>query len=88
MSSNTLHVFLVQRTDSGDYDTYDGFVVCCETKEEAISYHPSGVQMIDRGPINPLRDDWTTTDHLNVTLLGKASNQITDGVILASYNSG
>lgn len=88
MNSNALHIFLVQRTDLGGYDTYDSFVVCCRSEQEASEFHPSGVQMSDRGPINPRRDDWTTTNHLSVTLLGKASNQITDGVILASFTAG
>lgn len=88
MNPDTLHIFLVQRTDRGDYDTYDSFVVCCRSEQEALEFHPSGVQMSDRGDINPRHDDWTHKKNLSVTLLGKASSQITDGVILASFTAG
>lgn len=36
-----LNLYLVTRTDSGDYDEYSSFIVCCETEQEARETYPT-----------------------------------------------
>jgi len=36
-----MYLYLVERTDKGNYDSYDSFIVCCESKKVALKCHPS-----------------------------------------------
>lgn len=67
------------------YDTYDSFIVCCKTEDEARRTHPSGTH---RGS-----DDrtWVREEELNlldVECIGNANDNIEVGVVLASFNAG
>lgn len=82
-----MYLYLVERTDKGDYDTYDSFVVCCESKKVALNCHPSSEWHIN--PPSPTKySSWTTPENIKVTKIGLAHKRIEKGLVIASYNAG
>ena len=79
-------LYLLQRPDRVGYDEYDAAVVCATSGEEARFIHPSG------NPWNGEPDDtyesWTPASEVIVTYLGDAEEEISLGLILASFNAG
>jgi len=82
----------------GGYDTFDSFVACADSEEEARKMHPSGIldendvgtDFPDLGKSRGKYSPWVKFSEihlLEVEKLGVASNQI-KGVILASFNAG
>lgn len=74
-----MNIYIVERTDSVDYDEYDSFVVVVETEKEALNTSPSSYTASGSWPVT-IRD-------LKVTLLGRFIGDVR-GVILASFNAG
>ena len=84
------------------YDSYDEFVICCESDEVARCTHPgyspedayewweSDQYKHERG--RPTQDtEWIrpdTRDKLTVVFLGQADPSIEKGVICSSFNAG
>lgn len=75
-----MKLYLVRRTDSGGYDTYDSFISCNDTIEEARLTQPD---KYGGGAYN-----WTTPANVEVTEIGEANSSVERGVVLASYNAG
>lgn len=72
------------------YDTYDSFVVCCKTEDEARRTHPQGSR--DWKNLDTWgQSNWVVAKEiplLDVTYLGVADDKTEEGVILASFNAG
>jgi len=92
------YIYHVVRTDEAGYDTFDEFVGCADSEDEVRKIHPDGA--LDENDVgfnwksyekHPRSNPWVPLsaiyDHLEVELIGIASNQ-TKGVILASYHAG
>jgi len=76
-------LFLVERHDAGDYDTFSEFLVCCATEAEARDTHPSGDCRRNH--------TWIKREEihlLNVTCIGVALSGVERGVLLASFHAG
>jgi len=82
-----MYLYLVKRTDAGDYDTYDSFVVCCESKKVALNCHPSSEWYYDRALTNKC-SSWTTPENVKVTKIGLAHKNMAKGVVIASFDAG
>ncbi len=75
-----MNLYLISQTDNIDYDTYDSAVVAAPDEESAKR-------------IPPTEDSWDSSwakspDSVKVKLIGAASPDIEQGVILASFNAG
>ncbi len=71
------------------YDTYDSFVVCCKTEEEARRTHPKCSREKDLARWD--NGGWVEAQEihlLDVVYLGLADAKTEEGVILASFNAG
>ena len=69
----------------GDYDSYDGAVVCAENEEDAKNIHPSGRPFV----AGSWSYDWAKhRKDISVRLIGTAVLGARRGVELASYNAG
>ena len=77
------NLYLVHQTENNDYDTFDSFVVCAASEEEARAYHPEGVG-------SKWGDCWCSSpDRAIATLIGTASHKFGVGdVVIASFNAG
>ncbi len=90
-------LYLVSAEDVGNfggYDTWDSFIACTDSKDEARRMYPDG--MLDENDVSvnwePRRRsecwiDFEDIDKLNVTYLGRAHN-VVKGVVLASFHAG
>jgi len=79
------NLYLVSQTANDNYDTYDSFVVCATSEEEARSFHPSGAAAWnDRYPT------WCAFPNEAVaTFIGIAHPKFNVGdVVITSYNAG
>jgi hypothetical protein len=80
------------RTGKG-YDTFDSFVVCCKTEQDARETYPDGRKFKDIHEQDK-RCTWSSWIHeeeiplLDVVFLGIAEAGAEEGVILASFNAG
>jgi hypothetical protein len=77
-----MKLYLISQDENDDYDTYDAFVVCAESEEDAKL-------------IKPLNDkdeccgDWCQNiESIKVKYLGEAKEGSVRGVILGSFNAG
>lgn len=77
-----MNIYLIERKGTIDYDEYDSAVVCAESEKDARNTHPSGD--------NKYFSDstWDSPENIKVKLLGLASEDINEGVIVASFNVG
>jgi len=88
------NLYLVSAEDFGGYDTYDSFIACADSKDEARRMHPDGCLdendvSVSWGPgrRNGCWINFEDIDKLYVQHLGKSS-KIVKGVVLASFNAG
>ena len=88
--------FVSAPDDFGGYDTYDSFVACADSKDEARKMHPDG--QLDENDVgvnwnmkrkrgNGCWVNFEDADKLNVEYLGMA-HKLVKGVVLASFNAG
>lgn len=83
-----MKLFLVSQKQNNDYDTYDSFVISCETEDEAKNTHPYGRPMT--------QEDWdyeysswcNSVHHVNVQYLGEADSSVSKGIVCSSFNAG
>jgi len=80
-----MNLYLVSQTSNSSYDTYDSFVVACNSEDEARHTHPEGYEVKDEQEYRWC--DWTYADEVIVKLIGVASKGL-QGVICASFNAG
>ncbi len=99
-----LNLYLVERTDKGNYDEYESFLVCCKTEQEARETFPAfrcvydtNLQLwcdLDKvyGTDRYNRAGWIYGKDINslkVKKIGIASEEYTGhDVLLSVYNSG
>jgi hypothetical protein len=81
-----LKLYLVYQNDVTGYDTFDSFVIACESEEIARNTHPYG-DMLEE---NIGYSDWPKdSSAVTVEFIGNASKSITDQqIICASFNAG
>jgi len=90
-----MKLFLVTQNVNRGYDTYDSFVVCCESYVEALNSHPCDPEMveefkdIDEDGKYFIRSRWTTDlTKVDVKYLGEADQDLSAGIVCASFNAG
>lgn len=80
------NLYLISQEVNNGYDTYDSAVVCADSEDEARHIHPRGIDPKSWEFIFPC---WANTpEEVSVELIGTADDNITNGVILASFNAG
>lgn len=79
-----MKLYLVSQSVNNDYDTYDSFVICCNSEDEAKQSHPSG------RIVGKLRfSDWPNEqESINVKYLGEADPDLPAGIVCSSFNAG
>ena len=81
-----MKLFLISQTENRGYDTYDAAVVCAESEEAARQMNPSGHGDMRWGKVF---STWCSSpDKVSVQLIGKASPDLSPGVVCASFNAG
>jgi len=91
-----LNLYLIERTDTIDYDQYKSAVVAATSEDDARNIHPSTKSIVpeDTDSITTdtyyILESWislTQVGTLKVTLLGKAISK-ERGVVVASFIAG
>jgi len=78
-----MNLYYVSQEYDG-YETYDGFVVACETEEDARNTHPQEGRVFGKDCFT-----WCQTpSEVDVKFIGVAGEETKKGVILASFNAG
>ncbi len=86
-----LYLVSAENMNVGGYGTWDSFIACVDTDDEARRMYPDGC--LDENDVSVNWDpyqgwvDFKDIDKLNVTYLGRAHN-VVKGVVLASFNAG
>lgn len=87
-----MNLYRIYHTENRGYDTYDSAIVCAESEEEAILWHPNGTLNYSEDNRTIFTDrvygSWVKKKYVKVVLLGKANDELIAGVILASFNAG
>jgi hypothetical protein len=81
-----LNIYLVSQNKVNGYDTFDSFVIACESEEIARNTHPYGDTLEE----NIRCSAWPTDSSVvTVEFIGNASKTITEQqIICASFNAG
>ena len=75
-----MNLYYVWQEENEDYDTYDSFVVCAESEDEAKNIHPDG---------NWQKDTWASSpDKVNCEMIGTSNDNVKRGIVIASFNAG
>ena len=77
-----MNIYKISQTANKDYDTYDSAIVLAPDAETAKKITPCGDDEYD------IKSYWTQPENVKVELIGTACPEITDVIILASYNAG
>lgn len=78
-----MKLWLISQDQNNNYGTYDSAVVAAETEEAAKNIVPGGYKFGEAYSL------WCSgPEFVKVELIGKASSEITAGVVLASFNAG
>lgn len=89
LNITTKNIYKVYRTNGINLDAYNGFMIACNTMEEALHTHPD--------PNNTEKywwsDDeslynWTTIDYLKVEMIGTTEQYNKSTILLSSYVNG
>ena len=75
-----MFLYLISQSVHGDYDTYDSAVVAAKSKKAARQITPASSWDSSSWCNSP--------DQVEVKLIGKASREVKEGVICASFNAG
>lgn len=78
-----MKLFLIKRRDYGGYDTYDSTVVASLDETDAANIHPSG-----NDEYFQFSYSWIKPEEVIVEYIGEAREDISRGVIVASFNAG
>jgi len=78
-----MNLYLIERLDNGDYDTYSEAVVAAPDAEAARRIHPGGGDAAE-----DRYETWIDPSQVKVTHIGIALDHIERGVICASYHAG
>ncbi len=87
-----LKLYFVSTDQDLGYDSYDSFVVCCESEEIARTIHPaSGESEWTKYQIEGRYKTWVKREDiggLTVQFLGVATKGVEKGLICQSFNAG
>ena len=84
-----MKLYLVKNkvSDNYNWDYYDSFVVCCNNKDEAKQYHPSGFILYPEDAF--LLNDWPENfEEIDVKYLGEADQDLPAGIVCSSFIAG
>jgi hypothetical protein len=81
-----MNLYLISQNENNGYDTFDTAVVCCEDEISAKMIHPSGKSNWDGK--GETWDAWSAADKVTAKLIGKATEGVGRGVVIASFNAG
>lgn len=76
-----MNLYLLERTSEIDWDTYDSFVWCAKTPQDAMTQ--SALKYHDDTWSN-----WVSESDMLCKLIGKAIPTIPEGEVLGSFNAG
>lgn len=80
------HLYIVTRHNKGGYDTYESFLVCCASEQEARETHPAGMDnWIGR------HTAWIEGNEihlLKVQCIGVANKDTESGVLMSVFYPG
>mgnify|MGYP001618598535 FL=1 len=83
-----MKLFLISQDQVSGYDTYDSAVVAASDEGTARNMNPSG----DGEPMEWCRHSFSSwcsgPEHVVVRYLGEAAEDVEQGVVCASFNSG
>jgi hypothetical protein len=89
MKKNKLNLYLVSQNENNHYDTYDSFVIACESEEEARHTNPQDGCVMPKKDWLYLYSSWCSSpDHVTVTYLGIADASVKHGIVCSSFNAG
>ena len=83
-----MKLFLVSQNQNQGYDTYDSFVVICNSEDEAKNTHPSNQPMTDEKWKNKYGVWCEHINYVKVQYLGEADSSLQKGVVCSSFNAG
>jgi hypothetical protein len=85
-----MKLWRVSQEDNREYDTYDSFVIACETQEEAICTSPDGRKIDwDVDKPNCWMCGWASKrSAVSAAYIGEARPGMPAGVVCASFNAG
>lgn len=88
MNTEPLNLYRLTQTQRRGYDTYDSVIVAAKDEESAKKIHPSVLTGWPEHSLFCNRSWCDNPEYVTVELIGSASTNITEGVILASFNAG
>lgn len=77
-------LYYVSQSDNSGYDTYDGFICCAESLEEARNMTPYDIDD-SKNMIKAWAIDMSSVDAYEI---GIANDDVEIGTVLASFNAG
>lgn len=83
-----MNLYKVWQDVNNDYDTYDSAVVCAENEDEAKQISVDEFGGVPGDPDDFDDSTWTTIDKIQCKLIGIADEDMTKGVVVASFNAG
>ena len=93
-----MNIYKVSQNKNTGYDTYDSFVIICETEEQARYANPGGFyrwhdnawyfQYSDGREKAENDNTWCDAKDVEVELVGKAEEGKEIGIICSSFNAG
>lgn len=93
-----LKLFKVTQKENNDYDTYNSIIVCAIDKARARVIYPSvhcsyvwkrKVGWVNEEEVKVQSDNWANElRNTRVVEIGIATENMKEGVVLASYNAG
>lgn len=85
-----MKLFLISQDFNSGYDTYNEAVVAAPTAEIAKRIDPATGEEIDLQSIRYRcgHSSWCNPEHVKVTYLGEAADDIKEGLICSSFNAG
>lgn len=82
-----MNLYKIWQDVNHEYDTYDSAVVCAENEDEAKQISiDEFVRFYD--PDDYDYHAWTTIDKVQCKLIGIADEDMTKGIVVASFNAG
>ncbi len=82
-----MKLYLISQSKNCGYDTYDSAVVCAPDEDTARNINPDGVMMSEADWSRDF-STWYHSKDVEVEYIGEAEENMTIGVICASFNAG
>jgi hypothetical protein len=90
MADSDLSLYRISQNVNNDWDTYDSAVVAARDEDDAkhISPHPYADDDWYESTYRYAFSDWCRPEDVEVEYIGKASPDISRGVVCSSFNAG